>query len=377
MTEEVREAVCQAAVRAAQAVGYVGAGTIEFIASAADGLRADRVWFMEMNTRLQVEHPVTEAITGQDLVEWQLRVASGEPLPLAQADIQLHGHAIEARLYAENPHTGFLPSIGKLDHFRMPSSIRVDSAVEEGGVVTPFYDPMIAKLIAHGPTREAAAAQLAAACRTVEVWPVKTNAGFLARALADPDFLAGRVETGFIADRLESLVTPVEPSARVLQAAAQAAGARTGIPASLKGFRLNADPVYGVHLDHDGTRYRVELTPQTRLGDLKVAGSGGEFIVFEDGEPYALSLPKAEAGREGVASDGSLESVMPGLIVDVMVAVGDKVRKGTPLLVLEAMKMEHALAAPFDGTVVSLSVGKGARVAEHVLLVKLEPCAFD
>jgi acetyl/propionyl-CoA carboxylase alpha subunit len=373
MTEAVREAVCQAAVRAAQAVNYVGAGTIEFIADAGEGLRADRIWFMEMNTRLQVEHPVTEAITGQDLVEWQLRVACGEPLPLAQDAIPRHGHAIEARLYAENPHTGFLPSIGRLDHFRLPASVRVDSAVEEGGVVTPFYDPMIAKLIAYGPTREAAAAELAAACRAVEVWPVKTNAGFLARALADPDFLDGAVETNFIAERLERLTPPAEPSALVLQAAANEAVARSGVPAALTGFRLNADPVFAVQLSHEGTRHTAQLMPETRPHDLKVYVSGRDFIVFEAGEPYALTLPKAEAGAEGETGDGQIESLMPGLIVDVAVAVGDKVGKGAPLVVLEAMKMEHTLTAPFDGVVESVSVKKGDRVAEHVLLVKLQP----
>jgi propionyl-CoA carboxylase alpha chain/3-methylcrotonyl-CoA carboxylase alpha subunit len=372
MAEDVREAVCQAAVRAAKAVGYVGAGTIEFIADAGEGLRADRIWFMEMNTRLQVEHPVTEAITGQDLVEWQLRVASGEPLPLAQADIPRRGHAIEARLYAENPHTGFLPSIGRLEHFRLPGAVRVDSAVEEGGVVSPFYDPMIAKLIAHGPTREAAAAQLAAACRAVEVWPVKTNAGFLARALADAEFLAGAVETGFIAARLDALMPAAEPSALVLQAAANEAVVRTGVPAALTGFRLNADPAFRVQLLHEGARHTVQVMPETRPHDLKVVVSGRDFVVFEDGEPYALTLPKAEAGQEE-AGDGAIESSMPGLIVDVAVAAGDKVKKGAPLVVLEAMKMEHTLTAPFDGTVAQVSVKKGDRVAEHVLLVKLEP----
>ncbi len=372
MADDVREAVCQAAVRAARAVGYVGAGTIEFIADAGERLRADRIWFMEMNTRLQVEHPVTEAITGQDLVEWQLRVASGEPLPLAQSDIPRRGHAIEARLYAENPHTGFLPSIGRLDHFRLPAGIRVDSAVEEGGSVTPFYDPMIAKLIAYGPTREAAADQLADACRKVEVWPVKTNAGFLARALADPDFLSGAVETGFIGDRLDRLVPPAEPSALVLQAAANEAVARTGAPPALTGFRLNAAPEFRVQLSHEGHPHSVQMMPETRPHDLKVLVAGREFIVFEDGEPYALTLPKAEAGVEE-AGDGAIESTMPGLIVDVAVAEGDKVAKGAPLVVLEAMKMEHTLTAPFDGTVAQVSVKKGDRVAEHVLLVKLEP----
>jgi acetyl/propionyl-CoA carboxylase alpha subunit len=206
MDEATRAAVCGAAVKAAQAVGYVGAGTVEFIADASEGLRADRIWFMEMNTRLQVEHPVTEMVTGQDLVEWQLLVASGEPLPLEQDEITLDGWAMEARLYAENPATGFLPSTGKLTHFRLPEGdVRVDSAVEEGGEVTPFYDPMIAKLIAHGVDREDAAQRLAEACRLVEVWPVKTNAAFLAKCASHPDFVDGAVDTGFIEARLDEL----------------------------------------------------------------------------------------------------------------------------------------------------------------------------
>jgi acetyl/propionyl-CoA carboxylase alpha subunit len=372
MPDDVREAVCQAAVRAAQAVGYVGAGTIEFIADTTDGLKADRIWFMEMNTRLQVEHPVTETITGQDLVEWQLRVASGEPLPLTQAEIPRRGHAIEARLYAENPHTGFLPSIGRLEHFRTPGDIRLDSALEEGGVVTPFYDPMIAKLIVWGPTRQAAAAKLAAACRATEVYPVKTNAGFLARCLADPDFLAGAVDTGFIGERLARLLPPATPSEPVLQAAANEMVRRAGVPPTLTGFRLNADPSFRVPLDHEGTRYRVQITPGAQPPVLHVLVTGREVVVFEDGEPYVLTLPQVEAGPESAAGDGGVESAMPGLIIEVMVAVGDTVAKGAPLLVLEAMKMEHTLTAPFDGVVTSLSVQKGDRVAEHVRLVKLD-----
>jgi acetyl/propionyl-CoA carboxylase alpha subunit len=372
MPDDVREAVCQAAVRAAQAVGYVGAGTIEFIADTTDGLKADRIWFMEMNTRLQVEHPVTETITGQDLVEWQLRVASGEPLPLTQAEIPRRGHAIEARLYAENPHTGFLPSIGRLEHFRTPGDIRLDSALEEGGVVTPFYDPMIAKLIVWGPTRQAAAAKLAAACRATEVYPVKTNAGFLARCLADPDFLAGAVDTGFIGERLARLLPPATPSEPVLQAAANEMVRRAGVPPALTGFRLNADPSFRVPLDHEGTRHRVQITPGAQPPALHVLVTGREVVVFEDGEPYVLTLPQVEAGPESAAGDGGVESAMPGLIIEVMVAVGDTVAKGAPLLVLEAMKMEHTLTAPFDGVVTSLSVQKGDRVAEHVRLVKLD-----
>jgi propionyl-CoA carboxylase alpha chain/3-methylcrotonyl-CoA carboxylase alpha subunit len=265
MTEEVRAALCTAAIKAAQAVNYEGAGTIEFIADASNGLRADRIWFMEMNTRLQVEHPVTEAVTGQDLVAWQFRVASGQNLPLTQDQITLSGHAIEARLYAENPDTGFLPSTGTLTHFKLPAgNIRIDSAVEQGCEITPFYDPMIAKLIAHAPTRAAAAARLAEACRGAEIWPVKTNAAFLANALAHEDFLAGEVDTGFIAARQGALIGNPGPSAKVLETAALARLKEHHIPPALTGFRLNATPRIEVRLQSGTDTHVVALHPPLR-----------------------------------------------------------------------------------------------------------------
>jgi 3-methylcrotonyl-CoA carboxylase alpha subunit len=192
MDAATRAALCAIAVQAAQAVSYVGAGTVEFIADASAGLRADRIWFMEMNTRLQVEHGVTEAITGEDLVEWQLRVASGEPLPRRQEELKIDGCAMEARLYAENPATGFLPCTGPLHHVRLPTTIRVDSGIEQGGEVSGYYDPMIAKLIAHAANREAAARALSAACAAVEIWPVRSNAAFLCRVVSDHEFIAAR-----------------------------------------------------------------------------------------------------------------------------------------------------------------------------------------
>jgi acetyl/propionyl-CoA carboxylase alpha subunit len=274
MDAATREAVCGAAVKAAKAVGYEGAGTVEFIADASAGLRADHIWFMEMNTRLQVEHPVTEMVTGHDLVEWQLRVASGERLPCLQHEIRLEGHAIEARLYAENPATGFLPSIGRLDHLRLPEDVRVDAAVEEGDEVSAFYDPMIAKLIAYAPTREAAAAQLSEACASIEVWPVRTNAGFLSRCLAHGDFEAGRVDTGFIETRLETLlaheVTPDALGPAVawrLDPFATAdfeADAWAPAPSRLFGFRLNQAP-----------RLAVELPMRVEGGASRSAGAVG------------------------------------------------------------------------------------------------------
>ena len=216
MDEATRAAVCEAAVSAAMAVNYVGAGTVEFIADGSEGLRADRIWFMEMNTRLQVEHPVTEQITGQDLVEWQLRVASGEPLPKRQEELSINGWSIEARLYSEDPAKGFLPSIGRLEVFDIGPGCRIDSGVEQGAEVTPFYDPMIAKVIAAGSDRDAARYALVHALAKTAVWPVKTNAGFLLQALSHPEFVDGRLDTGLIERAGEALMPAEWPSGRAL-----------------------------------------------------------------------------------------------------------------------------------------------------------------
>ena len=383
MTEDVRQAVCAAAVRAAQAVDYVGAGTVEFIADASEGLRADRIWFMEMNTRLQVEHPVTEAVTGQDLVEWQLRVAAGEPLPLSQDEIGLSGWAMEARLYAENPATGFLPSTGELEHFVLPGGVRIDSGVDAGGVVSPHYDPMIAKLIARGETREAAAAALAEACAEVEVWPVRTNAGFLARCLVEPDFLAGEVDTGFIGARLEALATPPAPSETALAAAAL--GRLAGEEPSpsdphspwraLTGFRLNAAPAQTVRLYRDGEPVEAPI-PREGLGADVLLARDGRIVVFEAGEAHAFEAVAPQAtGGEGATGDGAITSPMPGKVVAVSVEAGQSVSRGQTLVTLEAMKMEHALAAPFDGVVETLSVAAGDQVSEGLVMVRLAPAA--
>ena len=376
MSDDVRAAVCGAAVKAALAVDYVGAGTVEFIADATEGLRADRIWFMEMNTRLQVEHPVTEAVTGQDLVEWQLRVASGEPLPLTQEQIRLQGHAIEARLYAENPQTGFLPSTGPLTRFRLPQGLRIDSAVEEGGEVSPFYDPMIAKLIAHAPTRTEAAMSLAAGCRSVEVWPVKTNAGFLARCLDDADFIAERIDTGFIEARLDRLVPPHDAPPSVLSAAGRArmAAGQDGSPwSALQGFRLNAAPLLRIVLQQGDRRVSVALDTADSPDALASAIRLGErILVFQDGDAFEFTDPTTASGEDAVAGDGAIRSPMPGRIVSVTAKAGDKVAKGAALITLEAMKMEHALTAPFDGTVAEVKAATGDQVAEGVLLVRLD-----
>jgi acetyl/propionyl-CoA carboxylase alpha subunit len=369
-----RAAVCDAATRAARAVGYQGAGTVEFIADASDGLRADRIWFMEMNTRLQVEHPVTEAVTGQDLVEWQLRVASGEPLPLAQDQITLSGHAIEARLYAEAPNAGFLPSIGPLTHFRLPADVRVDSAVEEGGAVTAFYDPMIAKLIAHAPDRAAAAARLAKACRGAEVYPVKTNAGFLARCLAHPDFVRGAVDTGFIEARREALVPPASAPAEALAAAARAwpTGEGTSPWGGLTGFRLNAAPGFEVRLEDAEGVHAVRVDPRTPAPRLTTLRLGERTIVFHHGEAFAFAAAKAGHGAGEAECDDVVLSPMPGKVVAVHAALGDVVAKGQPLVTLEAMKMEHVLAAPIDGVLAELTVQAGDQISEGVLVARIE-----
>ncbi len=372
MDAATRAVVCDAAVKAARAVDYVGAGTIEFIADASEGLRADRIWFMEMNTRLQVEHPVTEMITGQDLVEWQLRVASGEPLPRRQDQLSINGWAMEARLYAENPSNGFLPSTGPLHRLKLPRGIRVDSGVEEGGEVSPFYDPMIAKLIVAAPSRQATAAKLAQAAARVEVWPVRTNAAFLALAAADPDFVAGHIDTGFIERHAERLVPSGEPSTAVQQAAARALlPAADGVWSSITGFRANAAPDCRVAVEIAGDTHLVTLTEETpRARDMTV---GGERLLFMAGEAWPFELPRADhAGGGGAVSDGTLTAPMPGKVIAVEVAEGDHVTKGQKLLVLEAMKMEQAMLAPFNGVVVELKARVGGQVAEGTALVRVE-----
>ena len=382
MDEATRAAVTGAAVKAARAVGYQGAGTVEFIADGSGPLDASRIWFMEMNTRLQVEHPVTEMITGLDLVEWQIRIARGEPLPLSQGAIQVTGHAMEARLYAENPAKKFLPSTGLLQHFRLPQGdVRVDTGVEQSSEVTPFYDPMIAKIIVHADTREAAAAKLADACAEVEVWPVKTNAGFLARCAAHPDFVAGHVDTSFIEARLDALVGGGVPSEAAAALAAFALVERDdrdleptpwAALGGATGFRLNGESCTEVRLETGGTVVAAPLI-EADLDDGDVLLVDDDVLVFDAGDVHAFRWPEAQVGVAGVAaSDGLLISPMPGRIVSVAAEEGQRVKKGQAIVTLEAMKMEHALTAPFDGKLAALNVKAGDQVAEGVTLARIE-----
>ena len=364
MDAQTRAQLCAAAVKAAKAVDYVGAGTIEFIADGSEGLRADRIWFMEMNTRLQVEHPVTEEITGQDLVEWQLRVASGEVLPRTQEQLSINGWAMEARLYAEDPLKGFLPSIGSLETFDLGEAYRIDTGVEQGAAISPFYDPMIAKVIAWGSDREAARRSLAATLTNSAIWPLKTNAGFLVKALNHPAFVQARLDTGLIAREGESLMPPERPSDAALADAASAM-----VPAShLSGFRLNAAPKAEALFLLDGQP--VLLNWQHGDGNARDQ-SAAAMLVAEQGQMWRLSQWRV-AGGDGLGTgDGAIVSPMPGRIIAVAVTVGEKVTKGQKLLSLEAMKMEHSLTAPFDGMVSELNATEGAQVSEGSLLAKI------
>jgi len=364
MDAATREAVCSAAVNAAKAVDYVGAGTIEFIADGSEGLRADRIWFMEMNTRLQVEHPVTEEITGQDLVEWQLRVASGEPLPKRQDELSIDGWAMEARLYAEDPAKGFLPSIGRLDTFDLGGGCRIDTGVEQGAEISPFYDPMIAKVIAHAADRDAARTALADMLEDTAIWPLKTNAGFLVKALEHPDFAAARLDTGLIGRGGDALMPPARPSDDALAEAA-ASLSRGG---DLGGFRLNAAARDTASFLLDGEAVTIRFDPQDGADEPLPE----DVLVAEGGQVWRLAPWRAGGAGGADASDGAILSPMPGRIIAVAVAAGESVAKGQKLLTLEAMKMEHSLVAPFDGTVAELNATEGGQVSEGALLVKLE-----
>ncbi len=416
MTPERRAAMGEAAIAAARAIGYRGAGTVEFIVNQDGGF-----YFMEMNTRLQVEHPVTEMITGQDLVEWQLRVAAGAPLPLGQDELTIHGHAFEARIYAEDPDRDFLPAIGALQHLRTPAEtphVRIDTGVRAGDRVSPYYDPMIAKLIVWDRDREAALQRLRGALADYQIVGLTTNLRFLAALAAHPAFRAAKVDTGFIPRHRADLFPAHEAlSDRVLALAVlgellrmqQAATRRASDSLdpwspwhASDGWRLNddnhhtfhfrdgeQDVVVTAHYRKDG--YLLDL-PGGRLaaqGELNETGDlladldgarvratlvrqGDTITVFTGGQDHCLGVhDPLTQGMEDAVEVGSLAAPMPGIVIKVLVAQGDTVAKGAALMVLEAMKMEHTIIAPQAGVVerVNHAVGEQVREGAELLVI--------
>jgi 3-methylcrotonyl-CoA carboxylase alpha subunit len=393
MTPQLRAQMGAAAVEAARAVGYVGAGTVEFVADGSRGLRPDGFWFIEMNTRLQVEHAVTEAVTGLDLVAWQFQVAAGEKLPLAQSQIRFDGHAIEARVYAEDPENGFLPSTGTIVGLDLPGDVRVDSGVEAGGEVTPFYDAMIAKLIAHAPAREAALDRMGNALDRTLVAGVRSNVAFLSALCRTPAFRDGKVDTGFIDRNLASLgAVPHGPDY-----AAAAAGAlrmlgrehsEAAVPsaegfaeadspwAARDGFQLGGIRSLTVPVLIDGERAEASVTYGTEGMNVAIDGAApaADARVFEAREEVYVvrhgrqtRVRRADvsaAAAESGAGDGVLRAPMHGKVLELFVGVGDPVAAGQRLAVIEAMKMEHTLRAPFAGIVTDVAVTAGAQVVE-------------
>ncbi|MCB6176943.1 ATP-grasp domain-containing protein [Rhodobacter sp. Har01] len=392
MTPEMRAAMGAAAVRAAEAIGYRGAGTVEFIVDGSDGLREDRFWFMEMNTRLQVEHPVTEAITGIDLVEWQLRVAAGEPLPLRQDQLSINGHAFEARLYAEDVPAGFLPATGRLAHLAFPPGARADTGVRSGDGISPWYDPMIAKIITQGPTRDIALSRLSRALDDTQVAGTVTNLAFLGALSRHPGFAAGQVDTGLIERDLAALTAPRAPDAtdRAMAAAALLWAAR--LPEDrLAGFSLWVPLTHRVALE--GLEGRVTLVPpdtaliETHGETLTARRTAGGWDlglaltvveaegihVFAPGRAASFRLhdPLARDASAGAASGVTL-APMPGLVRSVEVSPGQAVKAGDALCVLEAMKMEHCLRAARHGVVAEVLCTPGAQIEAGAPLIRLE-----
>lgn len=402
MTEEVRNAMGAAAVRAAEAIGYKGAGTVEFIVDGSDGLRTDGFWFMEMNTRLQVEHPVTEMITGVDLVEWQLRVAAGEPLDTRQEDLAINGHAFEARLYAEDVPAGFLPATGTLTHLAFPAGARADTGVRTGDEISPWYDPMIAKLITHGPTREIALKRMRQALARTEVAGSVTNLAFLGALAAHEGFGRGEVDTGLIGREIDALTAVPEENRTAL---AQAALIEAGLWESDTwdtGFHM-WQPLWRVMvLDEGETRHMLRLLvrgPGDCLIDIEghvvecLREPGGWTLDGSRAWPFAVAADVvtvfADHGRayrviraldraaEGLSDASVIEAPMPGLVRQVEVEAGQSVTAGQRLAVLEAMKMEHALTAPRDGVVAEVLVSADSQVEAGAALIRLEEVEED
>ena len=416
LTDDLRTRMGEAAVLAARAIGYANAGTVEFIVDPAGAF-----YFMEINTRLQVEHPVTELVTGLDLVEWQLRVAAGEPLPLAQHAITQQGHAIEVRLYAEDPDAGFLPGSGALTRLRLPEEdahVRVDSGVVEGDTVTIFYDPMIAKLIVHDADRPRALARLREALATCEIEGPKSNVGFLERLVRDPAVVDASIDTGYLDRQPDALRQPERPQAIAMQRVAavvaellaleQASDTRPGDPHSpwsagdgwhgaggaATRLRLgDGDDVLDVHASGRGGRWTitvgdaapVDVTAARRDGDrlwlqadssaraFRIGGDRDRVLVHDGDCRRTLRFMRREARAAGAAagSDSRLRAPMPGRIVVVRAAAGDTVTAGQELLVMEAMKMEISIKAPRDGELAELPVTEGEFVEADATLARL------
>ncbi|MCF6273441.1 MAG: acetyl/propionyl/methylcrotonyl-CoA carboxylase subunit alpha [Rhodobacteraceae bacterium] len=390
MTEEMRAAMGAAAVKAAKAIGYSGAGTVEFIVDGADGLRADGFWFMEMNTRLQVEHPVSEMITGVDIVAWQLQVAAGEALPARQEDLRINGHAFEARIYAEDVAAGFLPATGRLEVLDFPADVRIDSGVRAGDEISPYYDPMIAKLTVWGKNRTEALGRLHRALSNTDIIGCTTNVDFLAALAANEAFGRGDVDTGLIERDLAELIALPAPSAMVKALAAIAArdwgsGFTLWAPlcqsVGLEGEvlpvlvlgkeRYLVDGLAVNVLLRDGPDWRVEIGG--RIYQARVWRLGGQVHVRLPGMRLSVLVDDPlEAGGNEAADASDLYAPMPGLVSAIMAAAGDEVEAGAPLLVMEAMKMEHTLRAPFTGVVAEVLAVAGAQVESGALLLRME-----
>ncbi|WP_299350044.1 acetyl/propionyl/methylcrotonyl-CoA carboxylase subunit alpha [uncultured Shimia sp.] len=399
MTAEVREAMGQAGVRAAEAIGYKGAGTVEFIVDGSDGLRTDGFWFMEMNTRLQVEHPVTEAITGVDLVEWQLRVASGDPLPKQQDELSINGHSFEARIYAEDVPKGFLPATGTLTHLAFPAEARIDSGVRSGDTISPWYDPMIAKLVVHGSTRAIALQQLERALRHTDVGGTVTNVSFLSLLSAEPGFVAGDVDTGLIERHLATLATaPVACTKARSVAALTALGLMQAPDGAPKPALVLWTPLtHTISMTHHEEEIAVRVTVlgtgeyQVDVGEVQhvVHFTGGAWFVDQtkvqartsyvgdtltvfwgNGYVFHVVNPLDRAAEAG-AGGNVIAAPMPGLVKAIFAEAGQEVKEGDRLAILEAMKMEHSLLAARDGVVAEVLAQSGDQVQEGAALIQL------
>ena len=396
MTKQMRAVMGKAAVAAAKAIEYRGAGTVEFIVDGSDGLREDRFWFMEMNTRLQVEHPVTEAITGVDLVEWQLNVAAGGKLPMQQKDLQITGHAIEARLYAEDPQQDFLPMAGQLTHLALPSACRIDSGVIANDMISAFYDPMLAKVIVFGQNRRAAIDKMGQSLAAIEIAGIKTNLGFLAALTQISDFTSCRLDTGLISRNSSVLTAPVKLTARALLAGVVSAVGNQATKSRLSGFCLWKGASQRVQVIFEGQQIVLPVQLIENQIILKWQGADYPAVYSDAGWQFeGEALPAAHrAGRNitvfdqggialklidplsraEVAAVGTtqIEAPMPGLVIAVSVSAGQEVEEGQPLITLEAMKMQQVLSAPFSARVDEIAVQEGAYVEAQALLIQLK-----